>query len=136
MTTERTWKKVKAGVYTSDGFIVEKKWDRAVGTQWRLKNLGDPQARHYTWCPTLADAKDTVTYLDAEAEKEAAPKYHVSVTTWDHGRGHSQALADGPVKDHLLGLAKQSLGLLPEITKVEFHCTNHSVITVYRKDNA
>jgi len=123
MTTERTWKKVKAGVYTSDGFIVEKKWDRAVGTQWRLKNLGDPQARHYTWCPTLADAKDTVTYLDA-------------VTTWDHGRGHSQALADGPVKDHLLGLAEQSLGLLPEITKVEFHCTNHSVITVYRKDNA
>jgi len=64
------------------------------------------------------------------------PEYHVSVTTWDHGKGHSQALADGPVKDHLLALAAQSLGLLPEINKVELHCTNHSVITIYRKETA
>lgn len=62
-------------------------------------------------------------------------EYAISVTTWDHGHGHTEALRDGPVKDHLLGLGQQALGYFPEIDQVVFRCkANHSEITIYRKE--
>jgi hypothetical protein len=74
------------------------------------------------------------TKTKKKAKPVPAPEYRVSITTWDFGKGHTEAYPDGPVKDHFLHLASQTLGLLPEITKVEFHCINHSVITVYRQE--
>lgn len=62
-------------------------------------------------------------------------EYRITITTWDHGRGHSDAMPDGPVKDHLLSLGKQALGFFPEIDQVVFRCqANHSEIIVYRKE--
>jgi len=177
----RTWTKVKAGVYHTDGYEVESKYDRAVGRQWRLKNL-DAQSRQYTWFPTLAEAKGWVEDRDEEEAQEAAQpparyickhcgaesppgigyvlapgevphvlepdpacihphlaqraQYGITLTTWDNGRGHSQAYPDGPVKDHLLGWGKQALGLFPELDQVVYRFKNHhSEVTVYRKEN-
>jgi hypothetical protein len=64
------------------------------------------------------------------------PGYAITVTTWDNGRGHSQAMCDSPVKDHLLGLGQRALGLFPELDQVVFRSkSHHSEIIVYRKES-
>jgi hypothetical protein len=68
-TQTRTWTKVRAGVYASGGYTVEKRYDRASGGwQWRLRNQERPERRYYEWFPTLADAKDFVALWDGEAD--------------------------------------------------------------------
>jgi hypothetical protein len=61
-------------------------------------------------------------------------EYDITLTTWDHGNGHSEAMPEGRVRDHLLGLGQQALGLFPDITQVVFKCGNTNQITVYRKE--
>lgn len=62
--------------------------------------------------------------------------YAITVTIWDNGRGHSEAMCDGPVKDHLLSLGKQALGLFAELDVVVFRSkSHHSEIIVYRKES-
>jgi hypothetical protein len=63
------------------------------------------------------------------------PLYSINVTTWDNGRGHTEAMCDGGAKDHLLSLGTQALGLFPDLDVVVFRSkSHHSEITVYRKD--
>lgn len=89
--TKRTWAKVKAGVYTSGGYTVESKYDRAAGgTMWRLTSTETPGAR-YVWFATLAQAKDHVADLE-EPSPQPEPTF-VERVAWaldyvnEHGFG-------------------------------------------------
>jgi hypothetical protein len=73
-------------------------------------------------------------YRSTDRERRVTD-FAITVTTWDNGRGHSEAMCDGPVRDHLLSLGEQALGLFPDLDVVVFRSkSHHSEITIYRKE--
>jgi len=80
--------------------------------------------------------KQTMAPEGSVEPQEPVELYKVSVTKWEHGKGRTEAMPEGPVRDIILASARTAMDIFPSLTEVTYRAkeAGGEQITVYRKE--